>query len=315
MAIEAKMSLVTNPASLAAIISRETRATPLKSAAISHTWDDATKAKAFFSARVASVDILEGIREQINMAVSGQMSPDQAALWCREFLRSQGDSALESLGFLPVSKALGKGDRTASIAELASSPRLRLIVDQNTRMAESSADWENMMESADILPFIRYHTAGDGEVRDEHSILDGKIWRKDDPELARIYPPNGFNCRCWVEEIDEEEAGVQRVESGAPDGWEEFERDYSYDPSSYTAQTIEAKAKWGGDLTAAYNTESAEYQSARVADLERRRDIMLAAAQSSTDPREAGEALQAAAMFDERINQIKATSAYRDATV
>jgi SPP1 gp7 family putative phage head morphogenesis protein len=303
--MQTRIDVITNPASLAAIIARETRATPLKSAAISQLWDETAKAKAFFSARVASADILEGLREQINMVVGGQMTSEQAALWCREFLKSKGDSALTSMGFLPAREALGEGTKTAPITELASSPRLRLIVEQNVRMAEAAADWESMMEAADLLPYVRYHTAGDGDVRDEHAMLDGGIWRKDDPELRRIYPPNGFNCRCWVEEVAEDEVEGEPIRSGVPDGWEQIEQNYSYDPASYNAQTIEARGNWGSDLTAAYNTESAEYQAARVADLERRRDIMLAAANNSTNLREIGEALLTANEIYKRIQQIK----------
>jgi len=46
--------------------------------------------------------------------------------------------------------------------------------------------------------WLEYRTAGDSRVRSEHEALNGKQWEPSDPELASVYPPNGFNCRCVV---------------------------------------------------------------------------------------------------------------------
>jgi uncharacterized protein with gpF-like domain len=39
-------------------------------------------------------------------------------------------------------------------------------------------------------------TVGDDRVRPEHAVLDGFTARMEDPVWRKIYPPNGFNCRC-----------------------------------------------------------------------------------------------------------------------
>ena len=57
------------------------------------------------------------------------------------------------------------------------------------------------MRSADVrkaLPWWRYLTVLDERVREKHQALHGFIARNDDPVWLRIYPPNGFNCRCQV---------------------------------------------------------------------------------------------------------------------
>ena len=56
------------------------------------------------------------------------------------------------------------------------------------------------------LPFWQYWTVGDDRVRPEHAVLDGFLARAIDPVWAKIYPPSGFNCRCSVVPIPEDEA-------------------------------------------------------------------------------------------------------------
>jgi hypothetical protein len=41
----------------------------------------------------------------------------------------------------------------------------------------------------------------DDKVRDEHSILDGLIYPVDDPFWDTYMPPNGWNCRCFTEQL------------------------------------------------------------------------------------------------------------------
>jgi len=69
----------------------------------------------------------------------------------------------------------------------------------------------HMMEA---LPFWQYWTVGDLRVRPEHAVLDGFCARAIDPVWLKIYPPSGFNCRCSVIPIPEEDAPTGSDESG-----------------------------------------------------------------------------------------------------
>jgi SPP1 gp7 family putative phage head morphogenesis protein len=51
-----------------------------------------------------------------------------------------------------------------------------------------------------------YRTAGDDRVREEHEAMEGVILEAGSPELAKWWPPNGFNCRCTLIPIDRIEA-------------------------------------------------------------------------------------------------------------
>jgi len=65
-----------------------------------------------------------------------------------------------------------------------------------------------------VLPFWQYMTMGDDRVRPEHAVLDGFVARAIDPVWHKIYPPNGFNCRCHVIALLAREAPKDANESG-----------------------------------------------------------------------------------------------------
>jgi SPP1 gp7 family putative phage head morphogenesis protein len=95
----------------------------------------------------------------------------------------------------------------AGVAELSS---FTLDVAFNTAMqkAFSLGRWEQIQDPATklVLPFLQYWTVGDDHVRPEHAVLDGFVARVDDPVWLKIYPPNGFGCRCSGVPVPEAEA-------------------------------------------------------------------------------------------------------------
>ena len=80
----------------------------------------------------------------------------------------------------------------------------------NTAMqkAYSLGRYEQMQDPATkaVFPFWQYWTVGDDRVRPEHAVIDQFTARADDPVWMKIYPPNGFNCRCSVVPVLEAEA-------------------------------------------------------------------------------------------------------------
>jgi len=62
--------------------------------------------------------------------------------------------------------------------------------------AQSAARWMRLKADAELFPFWEYQTVGDDRVRDSHASLDGRLFATDDPEAAKLYPPNEFGCRC-----------------------------------------------------------------------------------------------------------------------
>lgn len=82
------------------------------------------------------------------------------------------------------------------------------VFNTNVQKAYSAGRYEQMNDESvlDALPFWQYWTVGDDRVRPEHAAIDGFVARAIDPVWHKIYPPSGFNCRCSVVPITEEEA-------------------------------------------------------------------------------------------------------------
>jgi SPP1 gp7 family putative phage head morphogenesis protein len=77
--------------------------------------------------------------------------------------------------------------RTASMASIMNKQWLRIEADK------------------DAMPYWQYLTQNDSRVRPDHALLNGKIFRVDDPSAQRLFPPNGWNCRCYYRQLSQRE--------------------------------------------------------------------------------------------------------------
>jgi SPP1 gp7 family putative phage head morphogenesis protein len=100
--------------------------------------------------------------------------------------------------------------------EQLSSFLLDTVFTTNMQKAYSLGRYEQQKQPETIaaLPFWQYMTVGDDRVRPEHAVIDGFQARAIDPVWNKIYPPNGFNCRCIVISLLESEVGKEASESG-----------------------------------------------------------------------------------------------------
>lgn len=78
---------------------------------------------------------------------------------------------------------------------------LRAEYNQAQGAAQMAVKWQDYQANADILPFIQYVTQGDDRVRAAHAAIDGVTLPMDDPFWDEYYPPNGWNCRCTVNQV------------------------------------------------------------------------------------------------------------------
>lgn len=81
-------------------------------------------------------------------------------------------------------------------------------------VSQMAAEWKDIEEAAGDFPALRYVTVGDDAVRDEHAEMDGFVALVNDPVWEYMYPPNGWNCRCIVEQVDD----VKEVSQDPPPG-------------------------------------------------------------------------------------------------
>ncbi|MBQ7552713.1 MAG: peptidoglycan DD-metalloendopeptidase family protein [Rickettsiales bacterium] len=79
-------------------------------------------------------------------------------------------------------------------------------IDRNRTIADYNIEQNNQHPhyTRETLPtkYYIWHTQGDDKVRSSHEELDGTIHSIDED----IFPGEDYNCRCWAEEISDEEA-------------------------------------------------------------------------------------------------------------
>jgi SPP1 gp7 family putative phage head morphogenesis protein len=86
----------------------------------------------------------------------------------------------------------------------------------------------------DILWGYEYSAVGDDRTRPNHAALDGTRLPKDSPRWDTITPPNGFNCRCVLIEIFNDDA--------------ELASDHEPEPLEIDGQTIPGAPDQGFDF-------------------------------------------------------------------
>lgn len=86
-----------------------------------------------------------------------------------------------------------------------------------TRTAKNAAKWSRFQGEKDIFPNLRYEAVGDARTRPEHAALDGIVKPIDHPFWKRYYPPNGWNCRCSVQQEDSDTPVTPDADTPIPD--------------------------------------------------------------------------------------------------
>ncbi|HAZ00704.1 MAG TPA: hypothetical protein DCY97_00795 [Marinilabiliales bacterium] len=65
-------------------------------------------------------------------------------------------------------------------------------------IAASTQNYNRLAAKTKLFPYWEYRTVGDDKVRPEHAKLHGVILPANDPRWKKIWPPNGWKCRCYV---------------------------------------------------------------------------------------------------------------------
>jgi len=87
-----------------------------------------------------------------------------------------------------------------------------LRTEYNTAIAQanSSSQWQDIVEQADILPYLQFSTVKDPKVRPDHAEFEGLTRPVNDPIWDIANPPLGYNCRCIIIQLSTEEAKVSK---------------------------------------------------------------------------------------------------------
>jgi len=169
-----------------------------KGYAISFDWRDVYRrehAKYFTVAKATQLDLLADIRHAVDRAIASGQTLQQF----RKELRPK----LEEYGWWGKQEMVDPKTGEKKLVQLGSPRRLRTIYETNLRTAMAAGRWERIKRTSEARPYLRYVAVMDGRERPEHRAWHGTVLRYDDPWWSKHYPPNGWGCRCEVQQLSE----------------------------------------------------------------------------------------------------------------
>jgi hypothetical protein len=167
----------------------------------SFDWRDVAPEEHAFSFTVAKSmehDVLDDLRSAVDDAIVNRTPFDQFQQSLEPILRRKG--------WWGRRIQTDPKDDLPKIVQLGSPRRLRTIYWANTSTAHAAGEWERTQRNKRFLPFLLYTLSVSERRRLQHEGWVGIIARVDDPIWDRLYPPNGWGCKCRVRQISQSEA-------------------------------------------------------------------------------------------------------------
>lgn len=180
-----------------------------KGLAITFNWAemlDEAHARSFTVAKAMRLDVLRVLRKGVLDAIEQGKTLRQFETELTPLLQQQGWWGKQ---------IVVDNEGQAQEVQLGSPRRLKTIYQTNLQSAYMAGRMKAQIEAA-AFPWLMYVAIMDGRTRPSHAALNGRIWRKDDPVWASIYPPNGFNCRCRTRALTDGQMRREGLSPSAP---------------------------------------------------------------------------------------------------
>lgn len=174
-----------------------------KGFALSFDWRDIERdahARAFTVAKATQLDVLALIREAVDKSIASGTTLQDFQRGLKPLLEAKGWWGEKEVDELDID---GKPTGERKVVQLGSAHRLRTIFATNLRQAQASGRWERMQRTKTARPYARYVCLIDGRERAAHRAWHNVILPIDHPWWETHYPPNGWGCRCKVQQLSE----------------------------------------------------------------------------------------------------------------
>lgn len=153
-------------------------------------------ARAFTVAKMMDADLLATVQKSLGEAMASGMTYRE---WADKLTPT-----LQSAGWWGR-KAVTGPDGSTVVAGLGSPARLQTIFRSNMQSAYAAGQWQDIVDQADLAPYLLYDAVDDHRTRPDHAAWDGTVLPIDHPWWQTHYPPNGWNCRCTVIQLSDED--------------------------------------------------------------------------------------------------------------
>jgi SPP1 gp7 family putative phage head morphogenesis protein len=169
--------------------------------------------QAFTVAKMMDVDLLSQMKASLDSAQANGQTFKEWADSITPILQQAGWWGRQQV----VDPISGK----VIVAQLGSPSRLETIFRTNMMSSYAAGQWQEIEGQKDIAPFIMYDAVDDFRTRPLHAKWDKTVLPVDSPWWNSHYPPNGWNCRCGVIQLSEdelEELGLKPATEAPNDG-------------------------------------------------------------------------------------------------
>ena len=167
---------------------------------VAFSWQDTAAAEhlsSFTVAKAMRLDVLQDIRSAVDGAIADGTTFADFRKTLEPKLRAKGWWGRQPQ-FDPLT---GK----TRIVQLGSVRRLRIIFDTNLRTSYARGRWQRIERIKETTPWLRYNAVLDGRTRPDHMAWHGTVLPVDHPFWATHYPPNGWRCRCIVQQLSDDD--------------------------------------------------------------------------------------------------------------
>ena len=147
----------------------------------------------FTVAKVTSLDLLQDIRRSVDKAIADGITFNDFQKELKPILADKG-----WWGRKTVTDPNTGEEREV---QLGSPRRLKIIFDTNLRTSYAAGRWEQVQRTKKTRPYLRYVAVLDNRTRDQHRNWHNTVLPADDPFWNEHYPPNGWRCRCTVQQL------------------------------------------------------------------------------------------------------------------
>jgi SPP1 gp7 family putative phage head morphogenesis protein len=177
----------------------------------SFAWQDVMRDEhqaAFTVAKMMDVDMLGDVHNSLIEALASGTSYNDWADNLIPFLQQRGwwgrQAVLDPLTGQTV------------IAQLGSPARLQTIFRTNMQSAYAAGQWDQIEAQAEYAPYLMYDAIDDYRTRPEHKAWDGIVRPVTDTFWKFHTPPCGWNCRCSVIQLDQDDIQQLGMEVSKP---------------------------------------------------------------------------------------------------
>lgn len=161
-------------------------------------------ASAFTVAKAMRLDILEGIRAQVDRALAQGQSFGQ--------FRRELQPLLERMGWWGKQELFDPLEGGSREAQLGSPRRLQTLYNINLRTAHAAGQWQRIQRAKATHPNLLYQLGPSREHRVEHVGWAGRLLPVDHSWWQTHFPPNGWGCKCHVRAVSQREAERLRAQ-------------------------------------------------------------------------------------------------------